>query len=120
MEDAKTWGDAKTGVTCGSGNMFVDLGLSDAEERQTRVQLALAINGVIVRRRLTQADAAGALGVSQPKVSRHFDGTIDDLPHSHSIVPGGLLVTSYVTRLIPRTSLMMRLATRPRNAMSNG
>ncbi len=40
--------------------------------------------------------------------------------YSHSIVPGGLDVMSYVTRLIPRTSLMMRLATRPRNACSNG
>src|SRR5690606_5726391 len=28
--------------------------------------------------------------------------------HSHSIVAGGLLDTSYVTRLMPRTSLMMR------------
>jgi hypothetical protein len=34
-------------------------------------------------------------------------------PHSHSIVPGGLLVTSSVTRLIPLTSMMMRLAVRP-------
>ncbi len=41
-------------------------------------------------------------------------------PHSHSIVPGGLLVTSYTTRLIPRTSLMIRVATRPRNPISNG
>ena len=40
--------------------------------------------------------------------------------HSHSIVPGGLLVMSYVTRLIPRTSLMIRAATRPRKAWSNG
>ena len=31
--------------------------------------------------------------------------------HSHSIVAGGLLLTSYVTRLMPRTSLMMRLLT---------
>ena len=29
--------------------------------------------------------------------------------HSHSIVDGGLLVTSYTTRLTPRTSLTMRL-----------
>src|SRR5262249_55221869 len=28
--------------------------------------------------------------------------------YSHSIVPGGLLVMSYTTRLIPRTSLMTR------------
>src|SRR5580698_3938436 len=40
--------------------------------------------------------------------------------YSHSIVPGGLLVTSYVTRLIPRTSLTIRFATRVKNAMSNG
>jgi hypothetical protein len=31
--------------------------------------------------------------------------------HSHSIVPGGLLVTSYTTLLTPFTSLMMRVAT---------
>ena len=38
--------------------------------------------------------------------------------HSHSIVPGGLLVTSYTTRLTPLTSLMMRVATVPRKFMS--
>ena len=32
--------------------------------------------------------------------------------HSHSIVAGGLLLTSYTTRLMPRTSLMMRVLTR--------
>ena len=40
--------------------------------------------------------------------------------YSHSIVPGGLLVMSYVTRLIPRTSLTIRVATRARNSMLNG
>src|SRR5437762_1485148 len=32
-----------------------------------------------------------------------------DRPHSHSIVPGGLLVISKQTRFTPLTSLMMRL-----------
>jgi hypothetical protein len=40
--------------------------------------------------------------------------------YSHSIVPGGLLVTSYTTRLTPLTSLMMRVATRPMKPMSKG
>lgn len=40
--------------------------------------------------------------------------------HSHSIVPGGLLVTSYTTRFTPRTSLMMRVAARPRKSIGNG
>jgi len=39
--------------------------------------------------------------------------------HSHSIVPGGLLVTSYTTLFTPFTSLMMRVAVSPRNFMSN-
>ena len=30
-------------------------------------------------------------------------------PHSHSMVPGGLLVMSYTTRFTPFTSLTMRL-----------
>ena len=34
--------------------------------------------------------------------------------HSHSIVPGGFEVISYTTRLIPRTSLIIRVAARPR------
>ena len=39
-------------------------------------------------------------------------------PYSHSIVPGGLLVTSYTTRFTPFTSLMIRVAVSPRNFMS--
>src|SRR6185437_3389726 len=40
--------------------------------------------------------------------------------HSHSIVPGGLLVTSYTTRLMPRTSLTRRVETFARKECSNG
>ena len=53
----------------GTGNVFADLGYADAEERQTKLRLALAINNVIARRRLTQAAAAEKLSVNQPKVS---------------------------------------------------
>jgi predicted XRE-type DNA-binding protein len=56
-------------ITRGSGNVFADLGYADAEERQTKLRLAYAINGVIAERRLTQAAAAEVLGVNQPKVS---------------------------------------------------
>ena len=40
--------------------------------------------------------------------------------YSHSIVPGGLLVTSYTTRFMPFTSLMIRVATRPSTSCGNG
>jgi predicted XRE-type DNA-binding protein len=56
-------------ITRGTGNVFADLGYADAEERQTKLRLTHAINGVIARRRLTQATAAAKLGVSQPKIS---------------------------------------------------
>jgi len=39
-------------------------------------------------------------------------------PHSHSMVPGGFDVTSYTTRLMPLTSLMMRVAAAARKPMS--
>ncbi len=67
--NADTPDQGQEGITRGTGNVFADLGYADADERQTRLQLAYAINGVIARRRLTQAVAAEKLGVNQPKVS---------------------------------------------------
>ncbi len=49
--------------------MFADLGFLDAGERQTKVRLAGAINGILQRRRLSQEKAAEQLGINQPKVS---------------------------------------------------
>jgi predicted XRE-type DNA-binding protein len=49
--------------------MFADLGYADAEERQTKLRLAHAINSVVARRRLTQAAAAEKLNINRPKVS---------------------------------------------------
>jgi predicted XRE-type DNA-binding protein len=58
-----------TDITRGSGNVFADLGLPDAEELQTRLRLAWALNAVIDRARLSQAAAAMRPGLNQPKVS---------------------------------------------------
>jgi predicted XRE-type DNA-binding protein len=61
-------------VTRGSRNVFADLGFPDAAERQAKLRLAYALNQVLKARKLSQADAAKVLGVSQPKVSalRHY------------------------------------------------
>lgn len=56
-------------VTRGTTNGFADLGYADADERQTKLRLTHAINGVITRKRLTQAAAAKKLRVNQPKIS---------------------------------------------------
>jgi predicted XRE-type DNA-binding protein len=52
-----------------SGNVFGDLGFANADERQTKVRLAITINDLLQRRRLSQADAARQLGINQPKIS---------------------------------------------------
>lgn len=57
------------GVTPSSGNVFADLGLPRAEEKQTQVRLAVAINQAIRARRLSQAGAARLLETNQPKIS---------------------------------------------------
>jgi len=48
---------------------FADLGFPDADERLTKVRLAVALNEVVRRRRLSQDRAARQLGINQPKVS---------------------------------------------------
>jgi predicted XRE-type DNA-binding protein len=56
-------------VVQSSGNVFADLGLRDAGEKQTRVRLAVAINRIIEVQCLSQVAAARLLGINQPKIS---------------------------------------------------
>ena len=60
----------------GSGNVFADLGLPDAEERLAKAELALRITEAVRGRRLTQAKAAALFGIDQPKVSRLLRGQL--------------------------------------------
>lgn len=57
------------GIARGSGNVFAYLNFSDAEERQTKLRLAYALNTILDEQRLAQAAAAARLGLNQPKVS---------------------------------------------------
>jgi predicted XRE-type DNA-binding protein len=52
-----------------SGNVFADLGLPDAAELDTKARLCAALNRIVERQRLTQAEVAAALSINQPKVS---------------------------------------------------
>jgi len=60
----------------GSGNIFADLGLPDAEELQFKSELALAIRRIIKSEGLTQVAAAVKMGVSQPDVSHIMNAKI--------------------------------------------
>jgi len=56
-------------ITYGSDNVFADLGMPDAVERQTKTRLALEINKIVKARKLKQTDAGSVLGIPQSKVS---------------------------------------------------
>ena len=56
-------------VTCGTANVFADLGFPDAAERQTKTQLALAVNTLLKGRTLKRRETAELLHIPQPKVS---------------------------------------------------
>ena len=64
-------------VTKGSGNVFRDLGLSDADLLQAKADLVHRISVVIGQRGLTQIRAAEVLGISQPKVSALLHGRLE-------------------------------------------
>ncbi len=56
-------------VLTGTGNVFADLGLPNAEEEETKVQLAVKLNSILQQKFVNQAQAAKRLGVNQPKIS---------------------------------------------------
>jgi predicted XRE-type DNA-binding protein len=59
----------KFSVTRSSGNVFADLRLPNAEEKQTKVRLAVAINQIVADQRMSQATTARRLKINQPKIS---------------------------------------------------
>ena len=61
--------DTDGSVTHGTTNVFADLGLPDAVERQTKTRLAKQVNELLEERRLKQVEAGRVLGVPQSKVS---------------------------------------------------
>jgi predicted XRE-type DNA-binding protein len=56
-------------IEASSGNVFADLGLPDAIDRDTKVRLAVKINKLFAAQRLNQVRAAALLDISQPKIS---------------------------------------------------
>jgi predicted XRE-type DNA-binding protein len=66
--------DRDTAIVRGTKNVFADLGYPDAAERQAKLRLAYSLNQLLDVRKMSQAEAAKRLGVTQPKISalRHY------------------------------------------------
>ena len=66
----------KVKVTPSSGNVFMDLGLPEAEDRLLKAQLALKIRRLIEQKGASQTEVAPLLGLDQPKVSNLMRGRL--------------------------------------------
>jgi predicted XRE-type DNA-binding protein len=53
----------------GSGNVFADLGLEDADELLARSQIGICIYKILKERGLKQREIVPLLGIAQPEVS---------------------------------------------------
>jgi len=73
----------------GSGNIFADLGLPDAEELLLKSQIVVQLHRLIKARKLTQIAAAKRIGIGQP-----------DFPTPGQIVEAGR--KAYLAGRIPR------------------
>lgn len=66
-------------VQRGSGNVYADLGLPDAEKLKIKTGLVIEIRKAIRRMGLTQQAAAKCMGLTQPKVSDMMRGDFSNL-----------------------------------------
>lgn len=66
-------------IRAGSTNVFADLGYSDPDTHLLKAQLVSRIDEIITEKKLTQIQAAQAMGISQPDVSRLLKGQFRDV-----------------------------------------
>jgi predicted XRE-type DNA-binding protein len=63
----------------GSGNVFADIGLPNAEEHLLKAELVSRVDDLIKERKLTQAAAGQLLGVGQPDLSKILRGHFQEI-----------------------------------------
>lgn len=66
-------------VTLGSGNVFADLGLPNADKLLIKSGLVIEITRAIRQLGITQEEAAKRMGITQPKVSAMLRGDFSNL-----------------------------------------
>jgi predicted XRE-type DNA-binding protein len=80
MRNCKTW--KRVEVFEGSGNVFADLGLPDAEHLKIKSGLVIEITRAVRCLGLTQEEAGRRMGIPQPKVSSLMRGDFSNMSES--------------------------------------
>ena len=58
----------------GSGNVFADIGLPDADERLAHAKIGVTVLKILQNRKLKQREIANLLGIKQAEVSHLMNG----------------------------------------------
>lgn len=65
---------SKDSYEVGSGNVFADAGVPNADEHLVKARLVYKIDTFLKQRGLKQVEAAGLFGIKQPDVSKMLRG----------------------------------------------
>ena len=76
MAKARSKPHRNVAIEPGSGNVFADLGLPNAEERLAKAELARVIRTIVRAKNWTQRRAADVLGIAPPDVSDLMRGKL--------------------------------------------
>lgn len=68
------------GVEAGSGNVYADLGYPDAGEMLLKARLVSKISEIVRSKKLTQAQTAKILGMTQANASAFLRGQFREIP----------------------------------------
>jgi predicted XRE-type DNA-binding protein len=71
--------DNDMSIQPGSSNVFADLDCGDSDTHLLKAQLVSLVDQIITETNLTQVQAAQAMGISQPDVSRLLKGQFRDI-----------------------------------------
>ena len=83
MTGVWTLNTSEISVERGSGNVFADLDLPDADSLLLKAELVSRIDDIIRQHRTTQAEAAHALGLSRSQLSRLLRGDFREYSLEH-------------------------------------
>ncbi len=61
-------------VTRGSGNVFADIGLAEAEEVLAKARIVEAIADLLAHQKMSQQEAGNLVRLTQPQISRLMRG----------------------------------------------
>jgi predicted XRE-type DNA-binding protein len=99
-------------VQSSSGNVFVDLGLANADELLVKAELVRQISNLIDAKRMTQIEVAKILSIDQPKISALLNGKLSGFSTERLFRFLNALGSDVEIRVVPKAQLELKAHTR--------